>query len=43
MVGLYTATRLGMADRVTVSVTRLLGRPPITLRQYIEDYAEAWQ
>lgn len=42
MVGLYTATRLGTADRVTETVARLLGRPPITMRQYVEDYAEAW-
>jgi uncharacterized protein YbjT (DUF2867 family) len=43
MVGLYTATRLGTADRVTDTVAALLGRPPISMRQYIEDYAEMWQ
>jgi uncharacterized protein YbjT (DUF2867 family) len=43
MVGLYTATRLGTADRVTGTVARFLGRPPLSLRQYIEDYAEVWR
>jgi uncharacterized protein YbjT (DUF2867 family) len=43
MVGLYTATRMGTADRVMDTVSRLLGRPPIRMRQYIEDYAEVWQ
>jgi uncharacterized protein YbjT (DUF2867 family) len=42
MAGLYTSTRLGMADRVTPVVEELLGRPPITLRQYVRDYADAW-
>jgi uncharacterized protein YbjT (DUF2867 family) len=43
MVGLYTATRFGTADTVTGTVERLLGRPPITMRQYIEDYADVWR
>lgn len=43
MVGLYTATRLGTGDRVTDTVEELLGRPPISMRQYIEDYAAMWQ
>lgn len=42
MVGLYTATRFGSGKRVTGEVEQLLGRPPITMRQYIEDYAEVW-
>lgn len=42
MAGLYTSTRLGMADKVTSTVHDLLDRPPISLRQYIQDYAEAW-
>ena len=43
MVGLYTATRFGSGRRVTGEVERLLGRMPTTMRQYIEDYAGAWQ
>jgi uncharacterized protein YbjT (DUF2867 family) len=43
MVGLYTATRFGSGKRVTGEVTKLLGRPPIAMRQYIEDYADAWR
>lgn len=43
MVGLYTATRFGSGERVTPDVKRVLGRPPISIRQYVEDYAEAWQ
>jgi hypothetical protein len=42
MAGLYTSTRFGMADKVTSTVHDLLDRPPISLRQYIQDYAEAW-
>jgi len=40
--GIYTAARLGLAARVTDDVPRLLGRAPIALRQYIEDYRDAW-
>lgn len=43
MAFLYTQTRRGMADRVTDDVQHLLGRPPITMRQYIQDYAQMWQ
>jgi hypothetical protein len=43
MAFLYTQTRWGMAARVTDDVARLLGRPPITMRQYIEDYAAFWK
>ena len=43
MAFLYTQTKRGMADRVTDQVERLLGRPPITMRQYIEDYADTWR
>lgn len=42
MAGIYTATRLGLADRVTDTVERVLGRPPRTLREYVEDYRAAW-
>lgn len=40
---LYGNTRRGMAERVTGEVERLLGRPPIRLAQYIEDYKTSWQ
>ena len=39
---LYNNTRRGMADTVTGEVERLLGRKPILMRQYIEDYKESW-
>lgn len=39
---LYNNTRKGMADTVTNEVKRLLGRDPITLKQYIEDYRTNW-
>ena len=40
--GIYTVARLGLAARVADDAPRLLGRAPITLRQYIEDYRAAW-
>jgi len=39
---LYSNTRSGMADVVTGEVERLVGRKPILMRQYIEDYKESW-
>ena len=39
---LYSNTRKGMADQITGEVERLTGRPPIHMRQYIEDYRAAW-
>lgn len=43
MAFLYTQTRRGMSAFVTGDVARLLGRPPITLRQFAEDYRAVWQ
>lgn len=43
MAYLYTQTRRGMSAFVTDDVARLLGRPPITLRQFAEDYRAVWQ
>ncbi|MBX3054743.1 MAG: SDR family oxidoreductase [Caldilineaceae bacterium] len=40
--GLYTSTRWGMAETVTGEVERLLGREPISFRQYALDYRESW-
>ncbi len=42
MVAIYTTVRLGLADTVTDDTVRLLGRPPITLRTFVEDYKERW-
>jgi uncharacterized protein YbjT (DUF2867 family) len=39
---LYTNTRRGMANVVTGEVERLLGRKPILMRRYIEDYRASW-
>lgn len=39
MEGIYLTTRLGMAAAVASDAADLLGRPPITLRQYVRDYA----
>lgn len=41
--GLYLATRRGSAEEVTNEVQRLLGREPIRMRQYVQDYASVWQ
>ena len=43
MAGLYTSTRFGMAERVTHETQQILGRPPIELTQYIEDYRSCWE
>ncbi len=43
MAGIYTTARLGLADRVTGDVSRLLGREPTALRTFIEDYRGVWK
>ncbi|MEX5719556.1 hypothetical protein ABQ292_14420, partial [Geodermatophilus sp. WL48A] len=43
MTGLYTVTRLGLADRTTGDLGRLLGRSPTTLRAFAEAHADAWR
>lgn len=43
MLGLYTVARLGLAARVTPELEQLLGRPPITVRRFVEDHAAAWR
>lgn len=40
---LYTVCRLGLADKVTDDLHRLLGREPTGMRQFVEDYREVWQ
>jgi uncharacterized protein YbjT (DUF2867 family) len=42
MVGIYTTARFGLADLVTSDVQQLLGRPPISMQQYIKDYRQCW-
>lgn len=42
VMGLYTSTRFGMAASVTDEVERLLGRKPITFKQFTEDHRDAW-
>jgi uncharacterized protein YbjT (DUF2867 family) len=43
MAGIYTTARLGLAGRVTDDVARVLGREPRSLRDYVEDYSDAFQ
>ena len=43
MAALYTITRFGNAKEVTSDVRRILGRPPITLREFVHDYHMSWQ
>lgn len=42
MLGLYTSTRFGMAERISDDVERLIGRKPIRFRQYVHDYRSYW-
>jgi uncharacterized protein YbjT (DUF2867 family) len=42
MAGIYLTTRLGMAATVHPEAAVLLGRAPITMRQYVRDYAAAF-
>jgi uncharacterized protein YbjT (DUF2867 family) len=42
MTGLYLSTRNGMAEPVTNEVEKLIGRKPITFKQYTQDYKDAW-
>lgn len=42
MVALYTVSKLGKAAGLTGETARLLGRPPISFRQFAEDYRSVW-
>ena len=42
MIAEYTAGRFGLADAVAPGTSDLLGRPPISLRQFVEDYRDHW-
>lgn len=39
---LYTITRFGNAATVSDDVARLLGRPPITFAQFVDDHRDVW-
>lgn len=42
MVALYSVAKVGKAAGLTKETERLLGRPPITFRQFAEDYKPTW-
>ena len=42
MVALYTVAKWGKAAKLTNETERLLGRPPITFRQFANDYRAVW-
>lgn len=42
MIGIYTTARLGLAATVTEDATRLLGRAPTTVREFVRDYRGSW-
>ncbi len=42
MMMLYVATKLGTASKITSDTEELIGRKPITMKQYAEDYRELW-
>lgn len=42
MVGIYTTARLRLAGTVTADTATLLGRAPITMRQFVADYKDCW-
>ena len=43
MAAIYTTAHPGLAGSVTGDTQRLLGRPPISMCQYVEDYQACWQ
>jgi uncharacterized protein YbjT (DUF2867 family) len=43
MTAIYTAARLGLAERVSPDTGELLGRAPITMRKFVEDHRRAWE
>ncbi|WP_129113330.1 NmrA family NAD(P)-binding protein [Halegenticoccus tardaugens] len=42
MLGIYAPARFGRAGRVTDDVERALGRPPTSLRAFVDDSRDAW-
>lgn len=43
MTWLYNQTKNGMGEKVTPTVENLLKRPPISMQQFVADYAHLWQ
>ncbi len=43
MTGIYTVCRLGLAGTVTRDTETLLGRAPLSMRQFIQDHAACWR
>lgn len=43
MSALYLTTQFGAAERIAADTAVLLNRPPITMHQYVQDYAPMWQ
>ncbi|HYO69138.1 MAG TPA: SDR family oxidoreductase [Archangium sp.] len=43
MTGIYTVCRLGLAGTVTPETQTLLGRAPISMRQFIQDHRACWR
>jgi uncharacterized protein YbjT (DUF2867 family) len=43
MLGIYTAARLGRAGAIAPDTEYLLGRPPLTMRQFVEDHRHVWR
>lgn len=42
VMGLYSSTRYGMAEKVTGEVERLTGKRPISFKQFTEEYRDVW-
>lgn len=42
MAGIYTTARLGLAGAITLDSAHLLGREPITMRQFVHDERGCW-
>jgi len=42
LTGIFLTAKLGIAKLVTPDVERLLGRPPITMNQFIKDHVQIW-
>ncbi len=40
---LYTSVALGRGSRISPQLVQLLGQPPITMSQYVEDYKQVWK
>jgi uncharacterized protein YbjT (DUF2867 family) len=43
MTGIYTATRVGLAGRVSPVMGEILGRAPTTMRRFVEENAGGWR